>query len=164
MGRVPIFCFWGCMRSAPEHLIALIGGTVEPMGYELVGVEFFGRGKGGKVLRVYIDGEDGITLDDCTAVSHQLSGMLDVEDPIRENFDLEVSSPGLDRPLFRAEHFARFAGERARIRLKRPLEGRRNFEGILKGADDEFVELVVEDETRRLALDDIDSARLVPTF
>lgn len=152
------------MRSAPDHLVGLIGRTVEPMGYELVGVEYLSRGKGGKLLRVYIDQQSGITVDDCAAVSRQLSAMLDVEDPIAENYELEVSSPGLDRPLFRPEHFARFSGERVRIRLSRPLEGRRNFEGILKGLVEGCVELTVDNEIFRLDLEDIDSARLVPKF
>lgn len=152
------------MRRAPEHLDELIRGTVEPMGYELVGVEYFSPGKHHKVLRIYIDREDGITLDDCAAVSHQVSGMLDVEDPIAGNYDLEVSSPGLDRPLFRPEHFERFAGQRIRIRLVRALAGQRNFEGVLKGLVEGAVELAVGDEVLRLPLDEIDSARLVPEF
>ena len=152
------------MRRAPDHLVALVGRTVEPMGYELVGVEYFSRGRAGRLLRVYIDREGGITVDDCATVSRQLSAMLDVEDPIAENYELEVSSPGLDRPLFRREDFVRFAGERVRIRLSRPLEGRRNFEGILKGMTDGSVELAVEDKAFHLMLDDIDSARLVPGF
>ena len=152
------------MRSAPEHLVALIGRTVDPMGYELVGVEYLSRGKGGKLLRVYIDQESGITVDDCAAVSRQLSAMLDVENPVAENYELEVSSPGLDRPLFKPEHFVRFAGERVRIRLSRPLEGRRNFEGILTGLAEGRVELAVDDQVLRLLLADIDSARLVPKF
>ena len=152
------------MRRAPDHLGELIGRTVEPMGYELVGVEYLSRGKAGRLLRVYIDQASGITVDDCVAVSRQLSAMLDVEDPIGEHYELEVSSPGLDRPLFRPEHFERFAGERVRIRLSRPLDGRRNFEGLLGGLVEGAVELTVDGEVFRIAPDDIDSARLVPKF
>ena len=150
------------MRRAPEKLNALIARTVEPMGYELVGVELAGSGKGSQTLRVYIDHADGITLDDCVAVSHQLSGMLDVEDPIAGNYELEVSSPGLDRPLFQPEHFDRFTGERVRIKLARAMGGRRNFEGVLRGHVDDCVILAVDNEEYRLAFDDIDTARLVP--
>lgn len=152
------------MRRAPDHLGVLIGRTVEPMGYELVGVEYLSRGKAGRLLRVYIDQASGITVDDCVAVSRQLSAMLDVEDPIGEHYELEVSSPGLDRPLFRPEHFERFAGERVRIRLSRPLDGRRNFEGLLGGLVEGAVELTVDGEVFRIAPDNIDSARLVPKF
>ena len=103
------------------------------MGYELVGVQMLNAGKHGKTLRIYIDHADGITLDDCAAVSHQFSGVLDVEDPVSGNYDLEVSSPGLDRPLFVAEHFARFTGEQVKIRTLSPHDGRRKLSGELKG-------------------------------
>lgn len=150
------------MRLAPDSLNELIGRTVEPMGYELVGVELSGSEKGSRILRVYIDTEDGITLDDCVAVSHQLSGMLDVEDPVAGNYQLEVSSPGLDRPLFRPEHFERFAGQRVRLRLTRPLDGRRNFDGVLQGYAQGRVTLLIDDEEFGLAFDEIETARLVP--
>jgi len=152
------------MRKAPEDVDGLIERTVEPMGYELVGVEFFGRGTAGKVLRVYIDSESGITLDDCVRVSRQLSAVLDVEDPIQEHYELEVSSPGLDRPLFRPEHFERFRGEKAKVRLARPLGGRRNFEGIITGIAEGSVTLEIDGEPVTLSFEDIDSARLVPSF
>ncbi|MCB1794222.1 MAG: ribosome maturation factor RimP, partial [Candidatus Competibacteraceae bacterium] len=97
------------MRQDFQMLRRIVAATVEAMGYELVGVEFHPR-PGNALLRVYIDGENGITLDDCQQVSHQLSGVLDVEDPIAGPYTLEISSPGLDRPLFEAKHFARFAG------------------------------------------------------
>ena len=138
--------------------------VVEPMGYDLVGVEFLQRGGAGAVLRVYIDHEDGITLDDCSAVSHQLSGVLDVEDPIRGHYDLEVSSPGLDRPLFSVQDYIRFQGRRARIKLAVKLDGRRNFEGLLAGVHDAVLLLEVDGETSSLPLDIIESARLVPEY
>jgi len=152
------------LRSAPEHLVELVRQTAEPMGYELVGVAYASGGKGHGVLRVYIDREEGITLDDCVAVSHQLSGVLDVEDPIAENYELEVSSPGLDRPLFRPEHFERFAGERVRLRLSRPRDGQRKFDGVLQGLKADLVVLEVDGDAIELPFDDIDSARLVPKF
>jgi ribosome maturation factor RimP len=145
----------------------LVRSVVEPMGYELVGVEYFQRGKGGAVLRVYIDqlegdGAKGITLDDCGAVSHQLSGVLDVEDPIAGNYDLEVSSPGLDRPLFEAEHFERFCGHKARLELTAMLQGRRKLLGSLAGLSGEKVLLDVDGEIWEIPLAAIGSARLVP--
>jgi ribosome maturation factor RimP len=142
----------------------LAKSVVEPMGYDLVGVEFLQRGGAGAVLRVYIDHEDGITLDDCSAVSHQLSGVLDVEDPIRGHYDLEVSSPGLDRPLFSVQDYIRFQGRRARIKLAVKLDGRRNFEGLLAGVHDAVLLLEVDGETSSLPLDIIESARLVPEY
>jgi ribosome maturation factor RimP len=144
------------------------------MGYELVGVEFFQRGTGGAVLRVYIDhgygghrggdNEKGITLDDCSAVSHQLSGLLDVEDPVSGHYDLEVSSPGLDRPLFTSEHFERFRGHKARLKLAARIDDRRKLEGLIEGVRDEAVLLSVDGETREIPLAMVDSARLVPEF
>jgi ribosome maturation factor RimP len=134
------------------------------MGYELVGVQLQGRGAAGMLLRVYIDHADGITLDDCAAVSHQLSGALDVEDPIRERYTLEVSSPGLDRPLFSVADFDRFAGHRAKVRLARLVDGRRNFSGTLRGASSGLVCIEVDGRVLELAHADIESARLVPEF
>ena len=142
----------------------LARSVAEPMGYELVGVEYFQRGKGGAVLRVYIDHEKGITLDDCGAVSHQLSGVLDVEDPIQGHYDLEVSSPGLDRPLFTAEHFARFRGHKAVIKLAVKQDGRRKLKGVLAGLREESVLLALDGETLEIPLANVDSARLEPEF
>jgi ribosome maturation factor RimP len=152
------------MRKAPEALEGLIRQPVEAMGYELVGVELFRKGQRAWVLRVYIDQEGGIDLGDCSAVSHQLSGVLDVEDPIGDHYDLEVSSPGLDRPLFELAHFARFAGHRARVVLHVPLDGRRKLVGVLTGTEDDSV-LLEDGEVRyRIPLPQIASARLVPDF
>lgn len=152
------------MRRSESALTSLIRSVVEPMGYELVGVQYVQRGGGGGVLRIYIDHEKGITLDDCGAVSHQVSGVLDVEDPIPGHYDLEVSSPGLDRPLFEAAHFERFRGQRARIKLVAKLEGRRVFEGVIAGVEGETVRLTVDGEMRAFELAAIESARLVPEF
>ncbi len=151
------------MQNAPDKLSQLIGQVVEPMGYELVGVEYRRGGNSG-LLRVYIDQVDGIMLDDCVAVSRQVSAMLDVEDPLVEGYQLEVSSPGMDRPLFVKEHFERFAGSKVRIKLRMKLHGRRKFEGVLKGIQDENVVLEIDDDMEYLPLDQIDSARLVPEF
>lgn len=150
------------MRQVDNSLTRLARSVVEPMGYELVGVEFFQRGTGGAILRVYIDADAGITLDDCTAVSHQISGVLDVEDPIQGHYDLEVSSPGLDRPLFSVAHYERFRGSRAKVKLVSKLEGRRNFEGVLGGVRDELLLLEVDGEVRELPVAMIESARLIP--
>jgi ribosome maturation factor RimP len=150
------------MRQVESQLTQMVRSVVEPMGYELVGVEYAQRGSGGAVLRVYIDRSQGITLEDCSAVSHQLSGVLDVEDPIPGHYDLEVSSPGLDRPLFGAGHYERFRGKKARIRLAAKLNGRRNFNGILAGVDGDLLLLEVDGEVQGLPLDMIEAARLIP--
>jgi len=154
----------GDMRKAPEGLQALIRRPVEAMGYELVGVGLFRKGHAGQVLRVYIDREGGIDLDDCSAVSHQLSGVLDVEDPIAGHYDLEVSSPGLDRPLFEPAHFERFKGRKAHLRLTAPLQGRRKLDGILAGTDGDTVLLEEGEALHRIPFEQIDTARLVADF
>ena len=151
------------MPREPAHLRKLIEHAVTALGYELVGVEFTGGGKQG-LLRVYIDREDGITLDDCQAVSYQVSGLLDVEDPIRGQYSLEISSPGLDRPLYQARDFERFAGHEVKLRLAMPVDGRRNFKGVLAGMKDGQVVLQTDDEELIVSLDEIDQARLVPDY
>lgn len=149
------------MQSADSSLTTLVRGVVEPMGFELVAVEFFPHGASGATLRIYIDHARGITLDDCSAVSHQLSGVLDVEDPLPGRYDLEVSSPGIDRPLVFPEHFQRFAGSRVRIRLTGKLDGRRKLEGQLRGCDAGTVTLDADDRLWEIPLADVESARLI---
>lgn len=131
-------------------------GTLAGLGYELVDVE---TSRGG-LLRVFIDAPRGISVEDCARVSNHLSRALVVEGIDYER--LEVSSPGLDRPLKRAEDFRRFAGQLASVRLKLPRDGRRRYEGRLQGVEGDEVVLEVEGERRRFALADIDRARLVP--
>lgn len=144
-----------------QDLTALFEPVVKSMGYELVGVEFHGSEHHG-VLRIYIDKEDGITVDDCASVSRQISAVLDVEDPITQAYDLEVSSPGLNRPLFKATDFQRFAGSKAKIKLAVALNGRKNFSGVLMGIDDnEQVIIDVDNETFELPLQDIAKANLL---
>lgn len=146
-------------------LQTLLLPVVNGLGYELLGIERIGQGKRGVLLRVYIDHPDGITLDDCEKVSNQISGVLDVEDPIASQYTLEVSSPGLDRPLFTLEHFARFCGSQAQVRLTRPLENRRKWVGIITAVDTErgHIELRVDQASYTLSFDQIERARLEPT-
>lgn len=150
------------MRQDLQKLKRVLAAVVETMGYELVGVEFHTRSVN-PLLRVYIDSESGVTLDDCQRVSHQLGGVLDVEDPISGPYTLEISSPGLDRPLFEARHFDRFAGAQARLQLREPLDGRRKLMGRLLGMRDGDV-AIVDSEGRewRVPLERIEKARLVP--
>lgn len=152
------------MRTAPDKLTEMLTPVVESMGYELVGVELLEQGARGRLLRIYIDQEQGITVDDCGAVSHRVSGVLDVEDPVPGHYDLEVSSPGLDRPLFRAEHFTQFKGAKAKLKLRTKVDGRRKLVGILDGLEDRQVLILEDGVCYRIPLELIDSARLVPEF
>ncbi len=106
----------------------------------------------------------GILIDDCEAVSRQVSGILDVEDPISGEYTLEVSSPGMDRPLFTLEQFAKHAGEQVKIRLRSPYEGRRNYQGILRGVEEQDVVVLVDDHEYLLPIDSIDKANIIPRF
>ena len=152
------------MRKAPPQLTSMVRGAVEALGYELVGVELLSGPKAGHLLRVYIDSPDGVGLSDCEKVSHQVSGVLDVEDPIRGEYALEVSSPGLDRPLFELAHFERYVGETARLKMSVAIDGRSNYKGTILEVDGADVVLQVNGESVRLPFAQIASARLVPEF
>lgn len=144
-----------------RDLTQMFEPVVESMGYELVGVEFNAGGGHGR-LRVYIDREQGVNIDDCAAISHQLSGILDVEEPIKQAYDLEISSPGIDRPLFKLVDFARFTGKTAKIKLLAGLQGRKNYKGRLQGVvDSKLISIEVDGEQFDLPYADIASANLV---
>ncbi|MEW5756957.1 MAG: ribosome maturation factor RimP [Pseudomonadota bacterium] len=151
------------MRQASGKIYELLAPVVTGLGYELVGIEHISQGRH-SLLRIYIDVERGVTVDDCEKVSHQVSGVLDVEDPIKGAYHLEVSSPGLDRPLFTAEHFARFAGHKAKVQLRSPINGRRKFSGAIRSVGDGAVRLEIEEGEVSLPLDAIEKANLIPEF
>lgn len=130
------------------------------MGYDLVGVEYGGN-PGNARLRVYIDAADGITLDDCAAVSEQLSAALDVDDPIPGAYVLEVSSPGVNRPLFAPADFERFRGSRVFVRLERALDGRKRFKGTLVGLEGDTAVVEVDGRNWHLPLDAMEEAHVV---
>jgi ribosome maturation factor RimP len=141
------------------ELNELIGATVSGMGYELAGIE---RPARGGLLRIYIDKPGGVTVDDCAKVSHQVSRVLAVE---RVGYErLEVSSPGLDRLLRGERDFARFAGQRARVRVRLPVDGQRNFVGVVREAGAGRVQLEVEGRVLSLDLGNVETARLVPNL
>ena len=144
-----------------ERLTKLLEPAIERLGYELTDLELKLGGQDG-LVRIFIDKDDGIDIEDCEAVSRQVSAILDVEDPLPGQYTLEVSSPGLDRALTKPAHFARFMGEDVRVKLRFPLEGRRNFKGALKFSDKEKIEIEVDGESYSLPLATIESARLVP--
>lgn len=153
------------MRQAPAKLRELIEPIVRGLGYEAVGVELTGQG-GRALLRVYIDRDGGVTLDDCERVSHQVSGVLEVESLLRGEYTLEVSSPGLDRPLFTLDQAGRYVGHRMKLRLFAPLDGRRKFKGRLTGIEDGVlvIEDEDEDETWQVPWDRVDKANLEAEF
>ncbi len=149
------------MRGNTAALRAMLEPVVESLGFELVDVEFSGTG-GHALLRLYIDSHGGVTVDDCATVSHQVSAVLDVEDPVPGQYRLEVSSPGLDRPLVKRKDFQRFTGETIKVKMSRPNLGRRNFTGTLTRMEGESIVLESGAESFSLPLDDIEKARLVP--
>ncbi len=151
------------MGSSQSVLEQKLEPAVSGLGYELLCVELQGTGQDA-VLRLYIDSEDGIGIKDCEAVSREVSALLDVDDPIEGAYRLEVSSPGFDRPLVKAEHFQAYIGQETKIRMRLPVGGRRNFRGRILGCEDGFLHLDVDNERFELSLSDLERARLVPTF
>ena len=137
--------------------------VVTALGYELYDLELqVGHGRG--VLRLFIDCDSGIGLEDCERVSRQVSAVLDVEDPVPGGYDLEVSSPGLDRKLVKPEHFDRFAGNEVSVRLWKPVDGQRRFRGRLLRRDDSSIELQLDGRRLLLPMEEIAMARLVPVL
>lgn len=149
------------MIKVSAKLYDIISPAILAMGYELVGCIQFRQGRR-MIIRIYIDNTKGITLDDCQRVSHQVSGLLAVSDPIPCDYTLEVSSPGLDRPLFTREHFERFAGNQVRLRLRVPVKQQRNFTGKLVGVVEENVVLRLDGEEVMLPLVHVERANIIP--
>jgi ribosome maturation factor RimP len=149
------------MAGREQKIETLLTPTVEALGFELWGLEYLSRGRN-TLLRLYIDSEGGVTVDDCAEVSRHVSGVLDVEDPITGEYTLEVSSPGVDRLLFRLDHFPPYVGEWIELRLRTPFEGRRKFKGTLKGIDGEDVIVQVDDHEYLIPHESIDRAQVRP--
>ena len=143
-----------------DEIAKLLEPVVERLGYELIDVEVRLGGNG--LLRLYIDQPEGVDLEDCENVSRAVSALLDVEDPLPGNYNLEISSPGLDRKLTKVEHFQRFMGETVKVQTRFPIEGRRRFRGTLVSSDDENIVVEVDGQSHSLPLKTIDTARLVP--
>ena len=137
--------------------------AVEALGFELLGLEFVQAGRH-STLRVYIDHENGITVDNCADVSRQVSAILDVEDPITNEYDLEVSSPGVDRPLFKAAHYEQAQGEELRVRTKLPQDGRRNFKGDLVAVSGDMITLQIDGQDHMIMLSNIERANIIAKF
>ncbi len=149
------------MASKEQKIAEMLQSTVQALGFELWGVEYLSQGRH-STLRVYIEAPQGITVEDCAAASEQVSGVLDVEDPISGEYTLEVSSPGVDRLLFRPEQYAGYIGEVIELRLRSAFDGRRKFKGMLKGVDGEDVVIQVDDHEYLLPHGTIEKARVHP--
>jgi|TARA_B100000745_G_scaffold299507_1_gene250470 ribosome maturation factor RimP len=148
-----------------SQLTELVRPSVEGLGYELVGVEYLSQGKN-SVFRIYIDHANGITADDCAEVSYQVSGVLDVEDPISGVYNLEVSSPGIERPLFTHQHFARFIGQEVSIRLYSAIDGRKKYKGLIESVENESETITIAYEGKTISVkhSQIEKAKLVPVY
>jgi len=146
-----------------HKLNELLQPLVEDLGYEFVGLEYNSNPKH-SVLRIYIDHENGVGIEDCETVSRETAALLDVKDPIRSQYNLEVSSPGLDRPLFTAAHYRQFEGCVAQINLFAPQDGRRKFSGPILGAEENSIRIEQDGTEVTLDLSNVVKARLVPDY
>lgn len=149
--------------SKQQQLQALVAPVVSALGFELWGLEYLTQGRQSTV-RVFIDGAEGVTLEDCERASRQISSVFDVEDPIREHYTLEVSSPGMDRPLYTLDQFARHVGDDVALRLRSAIAGRRKFKGNLKSVQGQDVLVVVDSDEVLLPFENIEKANIVPRF
>ncbi|MFC3033750.1 ribosome maturation factor RimP [Pseudoalteromonas fenneropenaei] len=151
------------MTKLEQDLTTMLEPAVEALGFELLGLEFVTAGRH-STLRVYIDHEDGINVEHCAEVSHQVSAILDVEDPITNEYTLEVSSPGVDRPLFKQAHFEKALGEEVRIRTKLPQDGRRNFKGDLVAVNGDMLTLKIDGAEFVLMVSNVERANIIAKF
>ncbi|OZN25214.1 ribosome maturation factor RimP [Actinobacillus seminis] len=151
------------MATLEEKLQALLQGSVEDLGCELWGVECQRAGRF-LTVRLYIDKEGGVTVDDCADVSRQVSAILDVEDPIADKYNLEVSSPGLDRPLFTLSQFVRFVGEDIAVHLRIPVQDRRKWQGKLEKIENDMLTLIVDGQPQVLVFGNVQKANVIAKF
>ncbi|ENM5854326.1 ribosome maturation factor RimP [Vibrio mimicus] len=151
------------MTGLERQLTEMLEAPVVAAGYELVGLEFVRAGQH-STLRIFIDHENGITVEDCAEVSRQVSAVLDVEDPISVVYNLEVSSPGLERPLFKAAHYEQFIGHEVSIVLKMAVANRRKWKGIIQSIEGETVAVMVDGQEEHFVLSNISKANLIPKF
>ena len=151
------------MSTKDAALNALIDPVVSALGFELWGIDYLSQGKQSRLV-IYIDHPDGITVDNCANVSRQVGAVLDVEDPITGQFQLEVSSPGMDRPLFTLDQYERYIGHVVALRLRQAFDGQRKFQGLVTGTEDGDVVIRVDEEEYCFPIESIDQARIVPRF
>ena len=146
-----------------QKLNELLQPLVEDLGYEFIGLEYNPNPKH-SLLRIYIDHENGVGIQDCETVSRETAALLDVKDPIRSRYNLEVSSPGLDRPLFTPAHFSEFTGSEVLINLFAPQDGRRKFSGPILSAGESSVNIEQDGSEVTLDYDNIAKAKLIPDY
>ncbi|MCL1058328.1 ribosome maturation factor RimP [Shewanella sp. Choline-02u-19] len=151
------------MATLERKLVEMLKAPVEALGHELWGLEYIQAGKH-SILRLYIDNEKGIFVDDCADTSRQVSAVMDVEDPISTEYTLEVSSPGVDRPLFTAEQYLLYTGETVKVQLTMPVAGGRNLKGTVIGVEGQMLTLSVEGNELIVALDNIRKGNLIAKF
>lgn len=151
------------MASKQEILHNMITPIVASLGCELWGLEYLTQGRY-TTLRIFIDGPEGVSLEDCEKVSRQVSAVMDVEDPIDGEYTLEVSSPGMDRPLYTAAHYARYVGETVNLRLRMARDGRRRFKGTIVKVENDDLFLEVDGKEVSLPVDAIDKGNVVPRY
>ncbi len=151
------------LSSRQQLIIELVTPVVEALDCELWGVECLSQGRF-TLVRLYIDKDGGVGLEDCEKVSRQVSSLMDVEDPITGQYTLEVSSPGMERPLYTLAHFERYIGEKVQLKLTRKFEGRKKMTGQLVGVEGDEVVVQVDDEEFVLPIEWIDKANIVPVF
>jgi ribosome maturation factor RimP len=151
------------MSSKQQQLDTLLGPEVESLGFEYVGSQFLQEGRS-SLLRILIDTPKGINIDDCSLVTRHINSILDVEDPIKGAYRLEVSSPGLSRPLLKPAHYQRFVNHQVKIRLYVAHDGRRQIIGMLEQANETGITLKVGDEVITLEYSDIEKGNLEPDF
>jgi ribosome maturation factor RimP len=149
------------VATKEQQITDMLKTTIEALGFDLWGVEYLSQGRH-TLVRIYIDAQNGISVDDCAAVSSQVGSVFDVEDPISGEYTLEVSSPGMDRLLFRLDQYAGYIGEKVELRLRGAFEGRRKFKGILKGIEGDDVVIQVDDHEYLLPHSAIEKARVQP--
>jgi ribosome maturation factor RimP len=162
-GRLCPFFVPGDNVLSVQKLNELLQPLVEDLGFEFIGLEYNSNPKHA-ILRVYIDAENGVDIEDCALVSRETAALLDVKDPIRSQYNLEVSSPGLDRPLFTPAHYIEFTGCDAQINTFAPQDGRRKFSGPILGANEDAVRIEQDGVEVTLDFDNIAKARLVPDY
>lgn len=144
-----------------NDIVELVKPSIEALGYEFWGLELSGSSKRKSLLRIYIDHEQGISVEDCEKVSRQLSRVLDVENPIHGEYMLEISSPGIDRALFYKEQYPAYCGEKLSIRTQLPIDGQRNFKGVLVKAFDDKILLLEDDKEVSIDFSNIQKAHII---
>ncbi|UCX03874.1 ribosome maturation factor RimP [Shewanella sp. HL-SH8] len=151
------------MATLESRLVDMLTVPVEALGFKLWGIEYVQAGKH-SIVRIFIDHENGIHIENCAEVSRQVGAVLDVEDPISTEFTLEVSSPGVDRPLFTAQQYAAYVGEDAKVQLTMPVAGSRNLKGAIAKVDGQMLTITVDGKDLVVALDNIRKGNIIAKF